>query len=145
MRRRRNPRIAEGPRGFMVSGSCMRLRRYRYRVLALEIDDVTSGRTEVRGRDLLWAARRPQAGETLGTGRYTLSVGHGGAHLVIDGEEDLLGRKRAPACCHLRRNLVGRGTSRHHLGPAHPPRIDHPCRIELREPGRGAFACDGKL
>jgi hypothetical protein len=64
---------------------------------------------------------RTQAGETLGTGRYTLSVGYSGAQLVIDGEENLLGRERAPAVGHLRRDLVGRGTSRHHLGPAMPP------------------------
>ena len=66
----------------------LRLRSYCYGVLALEIDDVTSVRTEVRGPDVPWATRRSQAGETPGTARYALSVGHSGAHLVIDGEEN---------------------------------------------------------
>src|SRR6185436_8622250 len=102
-----------------------RLRSYCYAVLALEIDDVTRGRTEVRGGDLLWATRRSQAGETLGAGRYTLSVGHGGAHLVIHGEENLLGRERTPAVCDWHPTLVVRRPSRQFLGSGVRPHRDN--------------------
>src|SRR5580765_8014006 len=51
----------------------LRLWRYCYGVVAREIDEFTIVRTEERSGDFLWATRRSQAGETLGTGRYTLS------------------------------------------------------------------------